>query len=179
MSKKGILIAKYSGILKNRCQKTLVALLAAGFLFQSFGAVDAAQPKTKVVEKFYTVTGKTGRELKAQMKRNGPKGYWAYTEWYVEWTADCKVSIAITYTMPKLANRAQVPQPVRDRWDKMVVALKKHEEGHGKNGKSAAAEIAAAKCAGTGNILKKWNRADVQYDAKTDHGFTEGVVLKD
>jgi len=141
--------------------------------------VDAAQPKTKIVEKFYAVSGKTGRDLKTQMKRKGPNGYWAYTKWYVEWTADCKVSLAITYTMPKLANRAQVPQPVRDRWDKMVVALKKHEEGHGKNAKSAAVEIAAAKCANTDSIIKKWNRADVQYDAKTDHGFTEGVVLKD
>ena len=123
--------------------------------------------------KYYSVSGKTVDAIKANMKKKGPKGYWAYTEWYVKWTGSCKVSVSVTYTMPKLKSGA--PADVKSKFDKMYKKLLKHEKNHGNNGISAAKEIAKKKCNGGDAILAKYNKKDIAYDKKTDHGYSEGV----
>ncbi len=136
-----------------------------------------AKPTIKETVKHYKISGKSLNKLKSQMRRYGPKGFWGYAQWFVEWTADCRVSVTVTITMPKLRNPSKTPAHVRKEFDEMYVALLAHERNHGKNGIRAAQEVEQAKCRNTDPIFAKYNKADKDYDRRTKHGFTEGVKL--
>lgn len=138
-----------------------------------------AEPFSSVETTYYTITGKTGRELKRQMRKNSPTRYWGYTRWNVHWTSDCDVAVKIKYTFPRIKDRAQVPLILRKRFDKMVKKLIAHEHGHGDHGFAAAREIIAANCKGAKSITSKWAQEDKAYDKATDHGRKQGVWLED
>lgn len=137
--------------------------------------VAVAEPKVSSSLKHYKVKGTTVDQIRDYMNTKGPRGFWAYTEWYVKWTGACKVSVSVKYTLPKLASPGKVPADVRQKFDAMYAALKAHEENHGAYGISAAREIEKAGCTNGDAIIKKYNKAEVDYDKRTDHGFTEGV----
>lgn len=151
------------------CAAGLAALLA--------GPALAASPTEKITTTYYDVTGRTADELKKQMAKKGPNGFWAYTRWYVRWSGDCEVELEISYTFPRLADRNRVPLPMRSRWDAMIAKLTAHEEQHGQHGRSAATEILAAQCSNAKTIVRKWAAEDKAYDARTSHGLSEGVKL--
>jgi len=134
---------------------------------------------TRVVKNYYDVKGNTGHELKQQMNRNGPKGFWAYTTWYVRWTSNCVVNLKITYTYPRLANRETAPKQVVKNWDKMMKHLVAHEENHGNHGVQAAKEISENKCRKGKAITRRWAQEDKNYDKRTHHGAKEGISLAD
>ncbi len=165
----------------------LAALLIAAAAAPVPAAVPAQQPaetapegfSTEIRETTYAVAGTTARALRRAMRETGPKGYWAYTRWRVRWSSDCEVRLTISYTFPELADRAAVPLPLRQNWDAMLVALKAHEQRHGDHGRQAAAEILAAGCKGAKAIIRRWSREDGRLDARTRHGRTEGVLLRD
>ncbi|WP_263387347.1 DUF922 domain-containing Zn-dependent protease [Ruegeria marisflavi] len=137
-----------------------------------------AKPKISVVEKTYTVDATTARAMVQQMGQRGPNGYWAYTDWYVNWTGSCDLSVKITYTMPKHKNEAKLDPAVRENWKTFLAVLRKHEEKHGAHGIQAAQEIEQTKCADGQAVIKKWSNQDKVLDKRTDHGKKEGVVLK-
>ncbi len=137
-----------------------------------------AKPKVKETLKHYSISGNSALEFQSQMRKKGLKGFWGYTEWYVKWTGGCRVSVAVTITMPKLKNPSKAPKDVRQSFDKMYKALLKHERNHGRNGIRAATDIEKAKCKKTDPIFAKYNKADKDYDRKTKHGLTEGVRFK-
>ena len=137
-----------------------------------------AKPKVSTKTKTYIVDATTLAGLRKQLNQKGPHGHWAYTEWYVRWTGSCKLSVEITYTLPKHKNPGKLDPDVRKRWKAMVRALTKHEHNHGDHGIRAAREIEKAKCANGDAIIKKWNGQDKAYDLRTNHGKTEGVVLR-
>jgi len=142
----------------------------------------AILPGVTVITKHYQINGRfghTGRALKRQMDLLGPKGFWAYTKWRLSWTFRCKVNLTITYTLPELRNRDQVPLPVRGRWDRMLKNLITHEKGHGQLGRNAARDVAAAHCIHGRRIVNHWSAQDKVYDTRTDHGLTQGVVMRD
>ncbi len=163
-------------------QVNTLKLIAATALLAAI-AVSAepvqAEPNITVVRNTYTISGRTGRELKRQMKELGPKGFWAYTQWYLKWSSSCEVNLTITYTMPELKDRAKVPLILRKKWDAMLEKLEMHEEGHGQHGINAANEVFAADCHGAKSITAKWARQDKIYDKETRHGQTEGIYLPD
>lgn len=154
-------------------------VLGAGLLLAVAAPALAAEPVVTVNTVYYEVSGRTGADLKREMKRKGPHGFWAYTRWYVRWTAGCEVSLEINYTFPKLAKRKKVPLTVRSNWDSMLRKLTAHEENHGGHGISAAREVAEKRCRNAHAIVKQWAAEDKIYDSKTRHGLAEGVRLPD
>lgn len=137
-----------------------------------------AKPKVTQMVRHYTVSATTIAGLKQEMRQRGPNGFWAFTEWYVRWTGSCRLSVEVTYTMPKHANPGAMPAAVRQKWDAMLRALTAHEENHGRHGIMAAQEIEADGCRNGDAIIRKYNARDKNYDKKTRHGMTEGVVLQ-
>jgi len=149
-----------------------IALVAALL----FAAPAAADPKVTVTTSYYTVDGNSVDELRDQMNRNGLKGFWAYTSWYVSWSAACHVSLRIVYTLPRWRSRDVAPAELRTKWDKFLASLITHERGHGTHGRNAASEIDHSRCAtNPGNIIRRWANQDRTYDITTRHGRTQGA----
>ncbi len=157
----------------------LLTVLPVAFVISSAVADSpAAKPRIVVKTKYYTITGMTSRELQAEMERNGPGGHWAYTGWYVSWTADCMVTVTIDYELPEWTDRDRAAPGLRASWDRMFEALTIHEQQHARHGIEAAIEIEDSECAGNPEtITQKWARQDKIFDAETDHGKNRGVVL--
>lgn len=123
----------------------------------------------------YTVDKTTREGILEQMQQDGPHGYWAYTKWYVRWTAECEVSVEIVYTMPEHSNPEALDDDLRDNWESMLQALQEHEEQHGQHGINAATEVEATDCRNGTQITDEWAQQDVTFDEVTDHGALEGV----
>jgi len=171
-----------------RARPALVLLLLVLTATASIGAPPATLHKVinkassaplpeSLFESTYAVYGKTAEALRHQMSARGPHGYWAYTNWTVRWSRDCHVSLRISLRLPRLGNPASVPAALRARFDTMLRHLRRHEDGHMQNGRSAAAAIAAAHCVGANAIIQYWAEQDDIYDRQTDHGATQGAVL--
>ncbi len=156
-------------------------IAAAGLLTAMFflGGPVAADPDVRTVTKYYDITGSSAKDLKRQMKQLGPKGYWAYTRWYVHWTANCRLDVKISYTLPRLKNPDSTPLPLRKKWQAMLENLVLHEQKHAEHGIRAAEEIEKANCKKASAIIKKWSQQDKDFDAETRHGKTQGVTLQD
>lgn len=60
----------------------------------------------------------------------------------------------------------------------MTIALRRHEEKHGQYAINADHEIGQAGCVGGLAILRKWRGQDRAFDARTQHGQSEGVFLQ-
>ncbi|MBZ0130356.1 MAG: DUF922 domain-containing Zn-dependent protease [Rhodobacteraceae bacterium] len=158
---------------------SLTRLVIGATLAFSVGASAVfAKPKVQVIDKTFTVDATTVPGLIKQLEQKGPKGFWAYTDWYVSWTGSCATSVKITYTLPRHKNVNALDAAVRKKWLAMIKALEAHEHKHGQNAINAAEEIEKTKCANGNDVLKKWNKADVDLDKRTRHGKTEGVVLE-
>ncbi len=136
-----------------------------------------AQSSTVVRTSRYPIEGSTAAELRAQMKRDGPKGSWAYTHWYVRWTGTCQVSLQIDYTYPRWINEKQAPAALQRNWEHMMSRLRLHEDGHAQHGRNAAREIAQSHCSNPMAIIHKWAAQDAIYDRETQHGRKQGVAL--
>ncbi|WP_157046562.1 DUF922 domain-containing protein [Roseovarius sp. BRH_c41] len=155
-----------------------VGILAIGLMFAVSGGTPAqAKPKVTETIKTYAVSATSLQGLIQEMDQKGPKTYWAFTEWYVRWTGDCKLSVTVDITLPKHKNPEKMPADLRQKFDTMLAALTAHERQHGRHGIEAAQEIERAACVGGDAILKKYNAIDVTFDKKTDHGRKQGVAL--
>ena len=141
------------------------------------GAFAFAEPKVTVIEKTYGVNANTAQGLVLQMSTRGPVGYWAFTRTNVAWRGYCEVSVRIRYTMPVHTNPDRMSPELRAHWDRMITAMRRHEEMHGQHAINAAREIEQAGCKNGMAILGKWRRADRDLDARTRHGRTQGVHL--
>jgi len=130
-----------------------------------------------VTKKTYTVSGKTISEIKAEMKRKGPKGYWAFAKTDWKWDGRCKMRYKAVITFPKLRNRNALSVSDLARWDKMTAALWDHEMQHVVIGRNWAAAIKKANCdkAAVNRINKRHKGNDAAFDRRTDHGRREGV----
>ncbi len=138
----------------------------------------ANEPKLDVKWKFYNVKALTAKELKKQMFKKGPNGFWAYAKWTVYWTVTCKVRVEIRYTFPKWVNKNEGSDALQSEWRAMTRALKAHEEVHGSHGINAAKEILASGCKKPRKIIRKWAKQDKVFDKKTRHGARQGVILR-
>ncbi|MEM7241987.1 MAG: DUF922 domain-containing protein [Pseudomonadota bacterium] len=158
-------------------QRVLCAVLALG-LIASMSDTAFAKPKISEKTKFYKIAGTTPAALLAEMNAKGPQGFWGYSSWYVRWTGGCKVSVEVTYTMPKLKSKTGMSGELIKEFDRFYAALWAHEKTHGGHGISAAEEIERAGCKNGNAIIKKWNAEDAKFDKRTDHGKKEGVYLR-
>ncbi len=125
--------------------------------------------------KYYNIQGTTAGQLKAQMKRKGPQGHWAYSKWWVSWSSGCRVTVKLTYTFPKWTNSHKAPKSLRKSWKRMIKRLWIHERGHGQHGINAGRKIKKSGCRNPKKIIDKWAAQDKIYDRRTGHGRTQGV----
>ena len=126
-----------------------------------------------------------------------------YISWHYSWSKNpndehcyvgqVDVKAQIIHIMPKWTNQESASSNIQDKWTHYLDNLSTHEEGHANNGKQAATEIETAllqtpemdNCTllqnaldSTANaIIKTHNQWDVDYDANTQHGKTQGAVF--
>lgn len=153
--KKGVGLVRYLVIAVSIMLAALVASLPAH-----------AAVKTSVKTKNYSISGKNGAALIAQMDRRGPKhgfltraiAQTSYSvNWEIDWTRKgdaCRVKnavakLAIVYTYPEVSG-ALSPQ-LKQRWARFMKGVRKHEETHGS---LAAQMVKAADRAITGFATK-------------------------
>lgn len=141
------------------------------------GAQATAEPQIEIIERTYTVNATTAGGLVRQMSTRGPIGFWAYTRGRVAWNRHCDVKVRVRYHMPKHGNPEKLDPALRQKWEAMLAAMRRHEEKHGQHSINAGREIEQAGCRGGMAILNKWAREDKALDARTRHGRTEGVYL--
>ncbi len=148
---------------------------------------------------YYDIFGSTESELRAQLDAKGPvdpSGYKgdALTRWSYNWswlgfgTDACDLSTAavsyqITVTLPRWNPPANAPPALVAKWINYVHALVTHETGHVEFAAAQQPVILAAiqnaKCA-TANaaaqaVLQRIRQHDIEYDAATNHGATQGA----
>lgn len=157
----------------------------------------------------YTITGRSAAELRGQMDRLGPRSedgkvYDANTRSELQWSyqyrtdldgcriASADVRLSVVYVMPRWADYGSAPRDVRDNWDRYLVRLTAHEQGHRDVSLQVAEDFErellamrgrycedlgkAADEAGKGKQreLRDRNRS---FDDRTRHGADDGAVF--
>ena len=144
------------------------------------------------------------RELNLKRPRTADgRQFDGHTHWHVSWRyrylksgsgcaiASVNTSLKVTITLPEWRNEREADSGTRRLWSRYLAALELHEQGHRRHGVHAANEIdhaiaaipTAVNCDGLGvavnalggNILRKYNQHDVDYDRDTKHGATQGA----
>jgi hypothetical protein len=112
------------------------------------------------------------------MGANGPKGFWAYTTWNVNWTSDCQTSVMASITLPELADDADLDDEEIAEFERMLEALTAHELQHVDFGIEFADEVSTDNCPiNSDELLQPYLAAERAFDADTEHGRTQGVYL--
>jgi predicted secreted Zn-dependent protease len=156
---------------------------------------------------WYEVGGATVQELRKSMDANTPvSGFDAEAKWWVDWRYqwrtngqqcvldNVQVMLRVETTFPRLTSEDGMSTDVLQKWWNYSARLMAHERTHARHGAMAAEEIdrklksftipgACSDMEDKANaaamaIIKKANKSDEDYDRRTDHGATEGVVLK-
>jgi predicted secreted Zn-dependent protease len=127
----------------------------------------------------------------------------AVTNWFVNWRytyqntgqgcaiASATTDVKVNIIMPRLKADGATPPAMRQAFDTYTSNLLVHEKGHGKIGIDIARRIedgiaklpAEPNCDRMGQVanqlgqalIKEANKQDIEYDAKTDHGATQGA----
>ncbi|NLC59821.1 MAG: DUF922 domain-containing Zn-dependent protease [Gammaproteobacteria bacterium] len=176
-------------------------------------ALGAAAPAASepVTVDYYDVHGDTLLEVARWMDRNGPAGddgrrFHGYTRWQVSWryqfkpgrdacaTAAVDIDLKVTMQLPRWRPPERVPAATVREWERYMVALRAHEDGHAAIGAAVAEairrELAAMRspsgCAAlaeaierrASQILDDHKARELAYDASTDHGATQGARLR-
>lgn len=137
------------------------------------------------------------------MDKTESRRFDAVTKWYVKWRytyrntgQGCEIASAATdvkvdITMPRLKVDTDTPSALRQAFDRYTANLLVHEKGHGKIGIDIARRIeeglarlpAESNCTRMGQVanefgrklVKEANQQDIDYDAQTRHGATQGA----
>jgi predicted secreted Zn-dependent protease len=159
--------------------RTAMTRFGLSLVVASALAVPAAAQEINenVVYETYVVDGRTLSDVADDMAANGPQGYWAYTTWYVNWSAECEITIDASITLPELAEDNDLSAYDEEVFASMLEALDAHEQGHVDFARGFAQEVAATDCDVPDNAIDPWLEAERAYDAETRHGETQGVRL--
>lgn len=168
-------------------------------------------PTVQTRYRYYPITGATAADLRSQMAKLGPidrsegRRYDANTDWTVKWTYrfarsphQCRVrsassNVSVLFTLPRWKAPAQVERSLLTDWQRYLIALQTHEDGHKDNGIAASNDIlqtlrqlpAAASCqelektiqTATRRVIYHYNQKDIHYDRTTQHGSTQGAIF--
>ncbi len=148
-------------------------------MFSAAASGVGAAPNISETVQYYPVSGATLDELREELRRGGPNGFWGFTSWRIKWTVDCEVDLQIYITMPQLDLSSALPDHDRRRWRMMIEALYRHEQLHAEHGRQAASEIVETRCTVPHEVIRKWADRDRILDRDTKHGRTQGVTLRD
>lgn len=138
-------------------------------------------------------------------KWNDGKVYSALTSWNIRYDYDItlldgryyissiKTDVDIVFQLPRLVSSARTPATLTDAWKTYIWNLTKHEDGHRDIAVSTGQEIYQI-LASIGSFtsgteldaearrlvkakLQRLKEAQMEYDAETHHGKTQGAVL--
>ena len=178
------------------------------FVFFIFLILSTAQaePVINIDFKHYDIFPTSIGDFRREMDKRSPirrygKTYKGHTRWKVKWNYEwykkdgiCNITsvstkLNVTYTMPRLAARHEVPEPVYQYFFDYYTKLFEHEQGHMNSGLCAARDIEKAilnfgsfkSCTRLSNaatavgrkIIKQYGKLDSEYDRITDHGKTQ------
>ena len=179
--------------------------LAVSLAMTMAARADVTVLEDKII--WYDVNGTTLPELRKSMNANTPvKGFDAEAKWWVDWRyrwnqqgqtctlSNVNVTLRVETSFPRLASEDGVPADTLQKWWAYSALLMAHERTHARHGAQAAEDIYRmlstftikgscdeiedkANEAAT-KLIHKANRADEDYDKRTDHGAAEGVVLQ-
>jgi predicted secreted Zn-dependent protease len=148
---------------------------------------------------YYDIAGATEGDLRAEMNVKGPVGYDGYkgdatTKWFIRWTWPgfgtffctlnaASVSYQITVIFPRWKPPANEPPALITKWTNYASAVAEHEKGHVDfvvaNYPSVLTAIQRATCetaeAAAQAALQPIRQHDIDYDAETNHGATQGA----
>ena len=138
----------------------------------------------------------TESELSREIREKGPKGYAGYTSWRVSWSwpgygslfcdvSGANVDAAVTVTFPSWKPPADASPELVEKWARFVAALAVHEQGHVDNVYASLPRIReaiqSADCLSAEDaaqqIIAEMNQYDLDYDAETGYGRTQGAVF--
>jgi len=182
-------------------------ILGMGLLLSCAAGTALAQHTLTLRTNYYALTGGSLRDIHHALSRARP---WTdarqdgRTEWKINWRTQlapagngCRVEsfrtdTSVTITLPRLLAPEGTPPEVLKTWQTYLTALMKHEQGHVRITREAAAKIQAQASAAGGvscaelrrnlndranQLLEACRRAHRDYDRRTNHGATEGAVL--
>jgi predicted secreted Zn-dependent protease len=165
----------------------------------SNGAIDL-----QIAVNHYTVQGRDYASLGQSLAANGPKGYHGLATWTIgyEFTTKklrdgcqmdtVKVKVGGTILMPKWADEQAASPDLQQRWRAYYAALKLHEDGHIQHGREMAMLVKerllglglvpcdrtqALAAAEFNTIVANLKTRDAEYDARTNHGASQGARL--
>lgn len=148
---------------------------------------------------YYDVTGTTASELRASMTAQGTvdaagRHNDAFTMWNIDWTwplnpdrscvlAHATITATITVTFPRWLASAGASPSLIVEWNTYQRALVEHEGGHVSfvtaTANDVLAAIQAASCdtaeGAAQAVVARIRQHDLDYDAETNHGFTQGA----
>jgi predicted secreted Zn-dependent protease len=154
-------------------------------------------PNVSVI--YYDIYGSSVKELRREMHAKHPSGFDGFngdatTKWSIRWTwkgygtnqcdlSSAKVTYSIQVIMPRWTPPENANPELVARWNKYIQALNEHEKGHVDyviaHYQSVREAILGAICstadAAAKAALDPIRQHDVEYDAETKHGATQGA----
>ena len=151
------------------------------------------------VMRYYDVTGTSTTELRSSMNAQGPSDAGgnhndAFTTWNIDWTwplspdrscilAGATITMVITVTFPRWMPPQGTSPALVAEWNAYQQALVEHESGHVTfvvaTANDVLAAIKGASCttaeAAAQAVVARIRQHDLDYDAATNHGFTQGA----
>ena len=151
------------------------------------------------VMRYYDVTGTSTTELRSSMNAQGPSDAGgnhndAFTTWNIDWTwplspdrscilAGATITMVITVTFPRWTPPQGTSPALVAEWNAYQQALVEHESGHVTfvvaTANDVLAAIKGASCttaeAAAQAVVARIRQHDLDYDAATNHGFTQGA----
>jgi predicted secreted Zn-dependent protease len=116
-----------------------------------------------------------------------------YNQYNVCTRFNAQVTGSIKFIMPRWTGYSQGSPALKKKWDTMYEALQRHEDGHALHGVKALKEVQrlkprlshSATCQNiardfsrrASKIIENYKQKDIDYDRKTRHGITQGIIL--
>ena len=181
-------------------------LLLAFFLVNSVYADSPLRKSTN----YYFVAGTSALILMQQFSKKGPvgrdgKNYIYRAQWDVQWKIkflerdhscrpkEVSVIVGMNATYPKWNNFSNASKKLKMRWEKMFIAIKKHEKFHEEHAVLAAEKIkntilafkqedscrlVEQKATNVGRkIMSTYQKMSEAYDIETQYGQSIGITL--
>ena len=150
----------------------------------------------------YQVDGRTPRDVRRSLNQRRPtdasaERHDAVTSWrfQIDWSTDASgecvpstvtVLPVIVITLPSLKDEHRLTGRLRQAWARYLQRLEAHERRHAHLVALGAAQMhtqmrSASSCGDMVRVSDHWRsdilKANSDYDARTDHGRSEGVVF--
>jgi predicted secreted Zn-dependent protease len=163
----------------------------------------ALAPPSETKTGYYDVQGSDLRSLLASLNARGQhhgRAVWklGYKFKQRQGAGVCQVEslsteLELVMTLPRWSPPAGAAASLVASWERYVAALRVHEEGHLEHGRGAerdfravAASLSAPDCAALdqalrqlyASILSDYQVRDTAYDARTEHGKSQGAWLR-